>query len=87
MFNIENAILISSTTHVYLVYMMMHIKKVYLNLLIMAKIDIIKNHILVSFEIFVIMTYVDIDLGLLLVYFPLGRFVSNFQGISIFNKI
>ena len=68
-FNIENAILISSTKHVYLVYMMMHIKKVYLNLLIMAKIDIIKNHILVSFENFVIMTYVDIDLGLLLVYF------------------
>ena len=41
MFNIKNAILISSTKHVYLVYMMMHIKKVYLNLLIMAKIDII----------------------------------------------
>ena len=53
----------------------------------MAKIDITKNHIFVSFENFVIMTYVDIDLGLLLVYFPLGRFVSNFQGISIFNKI
>ena len=57
----------------------MHIKKVYLNLLIMAKIDIIKNHILVSFENFVIMTYVDIDLGLLLVYFHLEGLFQIFK--------